>query len=711
MPTLLVQLDDKGQVASVRPVPHIVTPWTLRDAQHNSFPFVKPKGPLWNVLENPKNDALRASALDKKNSNRRKALLDLADIMSFDVEAFDDWLGKGLLERLRERRQQLLKLEGTESDVVLATINRFLLSCNLNKGNGPQQLLRQVAERLMEEFERSPQDDWIEIAVSLLIGAFDNKKKEWQCSGALLFEAHGKDLSIFDPRLVSSVSEALGQPSSEAGDKGNRPTLGICALTGIEEQLLKGNFPQPNLHVLGQTYLFAKNRDIPANDRYGQFSVDAMHVGQETVIRLSAAFEALTCDIRKNITWRAIPGESPKQSDLLLAFVEVIPDAPIVESLVEEDFSDEASEELSITQDSISAFEKRTERMINLVKATVGDDVTRTPVQLAVFRKVDPANRKVSCANTFSVADLYQAATNWATGERNIPSWVRLPVLKKGERKPQPASPPHIAPLGMIAFSKQLYNRGGTKRQEVMGLPASETLGLFLDRNKKVWQRAKRMLRLVLNRRAALLAGVAHVQHQHTPRSWERQLEIIKKFDCNEALRTITLLGVLLHKLSREKETYMNETAFKLGQLLAAADIVHAGYCADIRGGAVPPSLLGNQVFTMAQTAPAKALATLCRRWKPYDGWAKKATREPSRIQALVANSKKDEQQRGWDIKKALRYAREMGPIAAELAPLLGACRVDDVFRAELLLGYMSGLPKAQKQDNDVQDQNQGQED
>ena len=155
----------------------------------------------------------------------------------------------------------------------------------------------------------------------------------------------------------------------------------------------------------------------------------------------------------------------------------------------------------------------------------------------------------------------------------------------------------------------------------------------------------------------------------------------------------------------------MNETAFRLGQLLAAADVVHAGYCADVRGGAVPPALLGNQVFAMAQTTPVKALATLCRRWKPYDGWAKKVARELNRIEALVASNKKDEQQRGWDIKKALRHAREMGVLAAELAPSLDACRLDDIFRAELLLGYIAGLPKGQKQDANVQDQNQGQED
>ena len=140
----------------------------------------------------------------------------------------------------------------------------------------------------------------------------------------------------------------------------------------------------------------------------------------------------------------------------------------------------------------------------------------------------------------------------------------------------------------------------------------------------------------------------------------------------------------------------MNDTAFKLGQLLAAVDVVHAGYCADVRGGDVPPSLLGNQVFTMAQTAPAKALAILCRRWKPYDGWAKKATRDRARADKLIASKVKAEEQRGWDIKIALKQAREVTTLAQDLRGALPDRTVDDSFRAELLLGYIAGLPKAQ---------------
>jgi hypothetical protein len=89
MPTVLVALDYEGQVASVRPVPHEATIWTLRDGQHNSFPFIQPRDPLWRIPQNPENDAGRALALEKESTSRRKALLDLAANALFNIEAFD----------------------------------------------------------------------------------------------------------------------------------------------------------------------------------------------------------------------------------------------------------------------------------------------------------------------------------------------------------------------------------------------------------------------------------------------------------------------------------------------------------------------------------------------------------------------------------------------------------------------------------------------
>src|SRR5262249_38425433 len=151
--------------------------------------------------------------------------------------------------------------------------------------------------------------------------------------------------------------------------------------------------------VLGQTFLFARNKDTPANGRHGRFSADTMPVSQETAIRLAAAVRALTADEREGITWRAIPGEAQKQSDLLLAFVDAAVDAqmaaPLADEDLEEDSSAEVPEATSDSAASVAGFEKRTERVIEAVRAKVNVDFTTTPVRLAVLRKVVLANRKV----------------------------------------------------------------------------------------------------------------------------------------------------------------------------------------------------------------------------------------------------------------------------------------------------------------------------
>jgi hypothetical protein len=689
VPTLIVRLGVNGDVESVQPVPSEAKPWTLRKGQHNSFPFIQPKAPLWAVSND---DKRRKRAIEKTTarSERRSALLSLADEASFDAAAFNSWPGVQFAKRLYERREQLASLRGTPGASVLELLDRFLKGCDAD----PQRLLWTVTDRLAVGLRQTAQDDWLRVGLALLLGRFDKGRNTWVGSGALLFEAEGTQPSIVDPGLAIDVSKALRQT--------DRGAPGVCGLTGEKTELISGNFPQPNLPVLGQTYLFAKNPEIPANDRYRRFAADALAVGQDTAIGLAAAVEALTADGRKGVTWRALPGEAPKQNDLLLAFVGSAPDAPIVETLAhdgaEDDFSREAPQAES-AGDSVADFEKRTERVVQSIRARVGADFRKTPVQVTVLRKVDPANRKAVYAGAPTVGELYAAAIDWEAGERNVPPWLTLPVPRKGESRPLPVTPRHVAPLALIAFSKHIFVRQGTERHECVGLCAGEALAMFLDLTVtnplSSRQRVRSFLRLLLFRRSELVTGVAHTQH--TPWSWKRRSQTIKRFDHREALRTVTVLGVVLHKLGRRKETYMGDTAFKLGQLLAAADVVHAGYCADVRGGDVPPSLLGNQVFTTAQTAPVTALAMLSRRWKPYDAWAKKAARERDRTESLVNSKKKDEKQRGWDIRRAVRHAREMGPLADVLKASLDRCAVDDAFRAELLLGYLAGLPKAEK--------------
>jgi hypothetical protein len=149
----------------------------------------------------------------------------------------------------------------------------------------------------------------------------------------------------------------------------------------------------------------------------------------------------------------------------------------------------------------------------------------------------------------------------------------------------------------------------------------------------------------------------------------------------------------------------MNEAAFRLGQLLSVADVVHAGYCADVRQGQVPPALLGNAVLTTAQANPAKALAALARRWKPYGSWAKRAS--VAEAARLRGSDKPQERDRGWKISQAIWQHRRAAEISTALHGQLPQF-ADDVFRAELLLGYMAGLPPRANVEKDGDDQGGG---
>lgn len=145
----------------------------------------------------------------------------------------------------------------------------------------------------------------------------------------------------------------------------------------------------------------------------------------------------------------------------------------------------------------------------------------------------------------------------------------------------------------------------------------------------------------------------------------------------------------------------MDDAGFKLGQLLSAADAVHMGYCADVRSGDMPPTLVGNSVFAIAGRNPERALGVLQTRWKPYHAWATRAGRARS-----GTPDKGDA--RGWAVLRAVSQARHAAELCAELHPVLaqmtvGGSAPDDAFRAELLLGYLAGLkPKLKPDDSDT---------
>lgn len=688
-PTMLVEIEDNGAVASVRPVPGTITLWTHRNAQHNSFPFITLKEPL-----------LSADPLQTRPADREELLQFLGELSPTNANLSP----QGKFRIALEERLEILK-SVTPSDglrKVIASIEWFLKIKN--------ESIRDIVQLTKEGLKANATDDWKEVALAILIGK--NDKVNPSRSGALLFQASGMTYNIYDSKVKIAVINALSE-HDRASQSDTHPGSN-CALSGQKGQLLTGNFPQPTLPIVGQTYIYAKNKDIPATSRYARFSVDSMHIGREVANRLAAALKCIVREDWQNTTWRGLPGEKPNQQDLLLAyvdtdrFIEVNQSGELAGLLADDDLSEESCTKGSDKADSIAAFEKRTSRLLNAFAGKSSGNIGSTPVAITVLRKLDQVNRKIVHAATPSVQDIENASRSWIEGERNVPHWI-------GKTKRRQKL--HVAPLGLIALSREQFIRAGTEKQEVTGITASEALSVFLYTGASQTGTGRQsvgiLLKLVLRRRAAQLSRVSHVCRRGCLE--ERKKQKLTDVDWIDALRTVTVLGLLLKKLNRTKEVYMASPAFRLGQLLAAADAVHAGYCADIRGGDMPPSLLGNQVFVAAQISPETALAMLCRRWKPYAGWAAKRSKDERGIREsirialrnvrelkTIAAKLKDSlpqhpDERGiWErilIVIALRNARELKTIAAELKDSLPQ-HPNDVFRAELLLGYMAGLPR-----------------
>jgi hypothetical protein len=178
-----------------------------------------------------------------------------------------------------------------------------------------------------------------------------------------------------------------------------------------------------------------------------------------------------------------------------------------------------------------------------------------------------------------------------------------------------------------------------------------------------------------------------------------------------DALRSVTWIGALLHSLGRlstrdetmtEPLPYPEDLAFQLGQFLSAADQIHVGYCNDLRGGDVPPTLLGNSVFAIAGSQPVRALAILQQRLKPYLAWSKRKTDILKKAAALETIGKEGVG-RAIALRTAIAHSRRAEASASALKVALApfeSKRPDDAFRAELLLGYMAGYPRPPKNQN-----------
>lgn len=669
-----VRLDEGGEIAglAVLASEQVAGLWTFRDGNHNGFPFVQLKAPLLG----PDRGAEVKHRIEGADADGTRTALDAA------VREVSDWpafVSDKLIVRCEERRAAVDGIDAA-SACVPAVLERGVAAMR------DTAFRRKLCEALLEtEAEGLLGNDGLALVVAALTG----EAKQGQIVGPTLyfdvdggFRHGGRRQSTADvgqaQRHVANIVAALIANARE-GSKG------VCALTGEQAELHDGPFPKPTLPVVGGAFIYARNVDAtPAALRYGDKKTFA--VGRDLPPLLAGTVEALTNDLREGRSWRSVPGERAKQSDLLVAAIEVDAEIAFADALTTspDDIDAEAAEHAAANiEHVIRTFEAAT---INLKP---GEEEPRAT--LLLLRKIDPGNVKAILSRRLSAHDLFAAARRWAEMQRNVPD-LRLPV-GKGKA---PQRPHRIAPLQLPAVTRASFPRGGSERatKPAPGLPPGEALALFLgDRGAE--RIAAEALNMILRRQGGLLMATAH----------ERRRGGFGAADNVAALRAVGVLGILLARLGREREDYMTGNAYRLGQLFAAADAVHAGYCADVRGGALPPTLLGNEILGVALRGPIQGLDLLSRRIRPYQAWGvhfavgEKVGDGPRPVlkdgrgwspgpgggQRMTAERRVElVRDSVWGLRDLARLCRDIDRDRLGETP-------DDVARAEMILGYLAG--------------------
>lgn len=659
---LRVRLAAGGRVTSVEMIQDAGggAVWTLRDGQHNGFPGLKTAAGLL-LLDQDSLDAHNATwSGDKSPIARRRELQRLLTAHPTRVDQIATWPSMGHRRRIAERLASLQSLaDDPLSAAVPAVFERFLAALE-----GAPSFLEQLLNVLSVYVGGDRGDDWNDPIRAALTGpvalAIDVEELEFQ-----------RDAT--DPRQAPAVSGVLSGASASLR---SNDTI-MCALGGDVVTPHAGNFPQPNLPGLGQTYLFSRNNDIPALARYGRTADASFPIGAERVQRLSGAAIALTREEMKDKTWRLMPADVGDKPDLLIVSL-ADPDLSPAEALTSDD-------EVS----GLAALKELASRVIAQSKGKLEHGQPEEDVTLLVLRSVDPANRKSIYHHSLSALEFWLAAQRWLAAVANTPPWMGFPFPEKGKAELVVRRPFYVAPLSIVLLSRILFAKGGElRRVNVAGVSAAEAFQLFLGRGD-VPRLARRILALLIKRHGDLLSGLAEAR--------KRGAGGLKTFDPKtdlrrDALRSATWIGVLLLCIDRPKEVYMWDAGFRLGQLLATADVVHVGYCMDVRKGSIPSALIGNALLGLASERPHAALQLLLKRWPPYAHWALSAKPVPR-------GGKDEDRGKAIAVNTALSHARRIAPIAAalcaQLQPMGG--KTSEAFQAELLLGYMAGLPPREK--------------
>lgn len=458
-------------------------------------------------------------------------------------------------------------------------------------------------------------------------------------------------------------SETTGE---EIRDDERRDAFGI-PLGNISE-------PMPSVKLPGfDVTLRAMFREQRCQERYGTFDDDSFPIAKQSRAEVKRALEFISASDKKDVTWKRVGGKETvfaypsKLEAILLKFASLL-----------------GPSSGNKGKHAKERFEKCAE---DFIKTFRGLEPQNRPDNIRIFaiRKMDEARSKIVFTRNLSPEWYIERAETWQAGCKNVP----------GIHFIEPCTP---FPLEVADIVNAVWKPNGELATQgktaVKRMRYYQGMELLIDNDSGFATR--HYLNTLLNSSRGLFAFYGN-QSPRTARTKDAQKQFL---NAQQAIADLwPLFGLLLYKSGCEKEDYMENTAYLVGQLLKVSDELHAMYCRVKREGAIPPQLAGNAAFAFASETPTKALSVLGQRMMPYIAWATQYRAEGIRYDPKDVKLKEN---KGKSSGLAAHYLWLYTNIITKLKDLLTPdLRFDDFGKAQVFLGYLAALPQRETPKDD----------
>jgi len=464
--------------------------------------------------------------------------------------------------------------------------------------------------------------------------------------------AHEKTMNRLNALLMSNA----GAAESSDFRTSDKDAYGLDAWQTTDK------FANVALPFLGGVILRSQAKTIPAQNRYHQCESNTFPVGGETRKRVKAALEWLADKERDGETY-GVAGDK----ELLFAYPRVLPKdkIPFVKM-----FGAQPDEGLRTEK-----FELLAKSVIEQLKG-LGRGKAAAELELFSLRKMDKARTKVVYYRNATVASLEMASKVWHQGCRNIPSlnirdWHKEKDEQTGKSRPVLVEGETVFPIKLHRYLNTVWKRNGEQAGKVRIFEPADGLRLLLE------EPCHTLAAHMLERFMRHAQGYFLLLCQSTGR---REIPKLPEKDYYPGI-----LGLLLFKSGKKKETFMEESAFLLGRFLRVADEIHRLYCEVVRKKDLPPELCGSSMMVSMMEAPGMTLGQLAIRSAPYVKWARACH---------------DEEKGGLVHYWLQQWAEIADPLLEKGWPK----RLGDEERAQVFLGYLSSFPKKEKKSDTTVD-------